>query len=318
MNRVLLTGGRGFLGQHLRACLEVRRYEVDACGSKDVNLHKATDFAARCNLVDPHLVIHLAAFCGGIGLNQCMPGDMARWNLDMASRVFESMERDVRPGTKLILIGSVCSYPKYCRIPFEEDAIWSGYPEETNAPYGIAKRAMMVMAQAYRQQYGLNAITLIPTNMYGPGDHFEESRSHVIPAMIRKFVEARDAGLGSVTLWGTGNATRDFLHVRDAARAIVDAAERYDSPEPMNLGTGQEISIRDLAVYIKEIVGFKGEILFDHSKPDGQPRRCLDISRARAAIGFEPTISLLDGLVETVAWYEATRTQRREPESCGK
>jgi GDP-L-fucose synthase len=266
------------------------------------------------NLADAHeaffavsgsdVCIHLAAEVGGIGKNQQRPADLGAWNAVMGLNVLDAMKNTHRE-TKLVMIGTCCSYPKQATNPLKESSLWNGYPEETNAPYGIAKRMLITMAQAYRQQYGLNAITLIPANLYGPGDNFDLETSHVIPALIRKAVEARNEGRKTLSIWGTGTPTREFLHVRDAARAIVMATERYDKPEPVNIGTGKEISIYQLAKMICQKVGFTGKIEFDTSKPDGQPRRCLDVSRAKREFGFEAEIELSDGLDETIAWYES-------------
>ena len=250
----------------------------------------------------PQLVIHLAAVVGGIGANRENPG---RFFYENAIMGMELMEQARRAGVeKFVAIGTVCSYPKFTPVPFHEDDLWNGYPEETNAPYGLAKKMLLVQGQAYRQQYGFNVIHLIPVNLYGPGDNFDPASSHVIPALIKKCVDAREAGAPYIEVWGTGQASREFLYVDDAAEGIVLAAERYNEPEPVNLGVGAEITIRDLVQLIVEITGFQGEVRWDTSKPDGQPRRSLDTSRAHDVIAFEARTSFRDGLHETVRWYE--------------
>ncbi len=249
----------------------------------------------------PTVVIHLAAEVGGIGANRAQPGRFFFSNLSMGMNLIE--EARLRGVAKFVQVGTVCSYPKFTPVPFREEDLWNGYPEETNAPYGIAKKALLVMLQAYRQQYGLNGIYLIPVNLYGPGDNFDLETSHVIPAMIRKFVEAKRQDLPRVELWGTGAASREFLYVDDAARGIVSALEQYDGAEPVNLGTGKEIAIRDLAEKIKQLVGYNGEITWDASKPDGQPRRCLDVTKARTLFGFTTRMDLETGLQRTIESY---------------
>ena len=232
--------------------------------------------------IDPTVIMHLAAVCGGIGANQARPAEMIHDNLLMACHVVRAASENSHV-KKLVLVGSVCGYPKFTPTPFREEDLWNGYPEETNAPYGIAKRALFELAGAYHRQYGLHAACLLPANLYGPGDSFDDAKSHVIPAIIRKFVEAQESGAPSVTLWGTGAASRDFLYVKDCADAIIAAAERLDTPDPINIGTGREVRIAQLAETIADVVGYRGELVWDTSKPDGQPRRCLDVSRARAA-----------------------------------
>ena len=250
------------------------------------------------------VVIHLAAVCGGIGANQARPAEMIHDNLLMACNVVRSAAECLTV-KKLVLVGSVCSYPKFCPTPFQESDLWNGYPEETNAPYGVAKRALFELAAAYHRQYGLKVACLLPANLYGPGDSFDEAKSHVIPAIIRKFVDAHESGAPSVTLWGTGRASRDFLYVEDCAEAITLSAERLETPEPINIGTGREVRIAELAETVADAVGYSGEIIWDTSRPDGQPRRCLDISRARALLQFEASTSLAEGLRNTVDWYLA-------------
>jgi GDP-L-fucose synthase len=247
-------------------------------------------------------VIHLAAVVGGIGANRANPGRFFYDNAIMGIQLMEVAR--LRAVDKYVQLGTICSYPKFTPVPFQESELWNGYPEETNAPYGLAKKMLLVQAQAYRQQYNFNAVTLLPVNLYGPGDNFDLESSHVIPALIRKAVEARDAGASFLQAWGTGAASREFLFVRDAAQAIVLATEQYDKPEPVNIGSGQEITIRDLTCLICDLCAFKGEIRWDHSKPDGQPRRCLDTTQARAEFSFTASTSFRAGLAETIAWYE--------------
>ena len=310
--RVIVTGGRGFLGRRLVEQLQQRHPSaLFTFSSKDYDLTRQTDVARLYADQRPDVVIHLAARVGGIGANRANPG---RFFYENAIMGVEMMEQARRYGIeKFVQLGTVCAYPKFASAPFTEDAIWNGYPEETNAPYGIAKKALLVQAQAYRAQYGLNAIFLIPTNLYGPGDNFDPDSSHVIPALIRRCVEAREQHSPTVTVWGTGRPTREFLFVDDAARAIVLATERYDSPEPVNLGSGEEISIRELVDRIVIETGYQGRIVWDASKPDGQPRRKLDVERARRAFGFEAVITFADGLRRTVEWYlnEGRRSLRR-------
>lgn len=310
--RIVVTGGTGFLGPYV--CAELMRIGVSServlyLGRKDFDFRRANDTARMYDDLLPDVVIHLAAEVGGIGANSKNPGrffydNMAMGlnliHLSLPNKEFKKQHESVEG---IVMVGTVCSYPKDTPVPFRENDLWNGYPEETNAPYGIAKKALLVMLQAYRQQYGLNGVYLIPVNLYGPGDNFDLETSHVIPAMIRKFVEAKVAGASEVTLWGTGSASREFLYVEDCARAIVMATQHYDGAEPVNIGTGSEITIRDLAEKIREIVGYTGRIVWDSSKPDGQPRRCLDTSRAKAAFGFEAKTSFDEGLKRTVDWY---------------
>jgi GDP-L-fucose synthase len=300
--RVMVTGGGGFLGQ-----ATVRRLEASGADaifvprSKDYDLRTAEGIDHALEDGSPQLVIHLAAVVGGIGANRENPG---RFFYDNAVMGIQLMERARLAGVeKFVTIGTVCSYPKYSPVPFREDDLWTGYPEETNAPYGLAKKMLLVQGQAYRAQYDFNSIHLIPVNLYGPGDNFDPRTSHVIPALIKKCLEARASGDPFIEVWGTGSATREFLYVDDAAEAIVLAAERYDGAEPVNLGTGKEISIRELVELIAEIAGFRGEIRWDTSKPDGQPRRALDTSRARELFGFDARTSFKDGLRWTIDWY---------------
>ncbi len=301
-SRILVTGGNGFLGRHVVAELTRRGYTgVSAPKSTELDLRDRA--AARRAVNGAEIVIHLAARVGGIGLNLERPGELFFDNAIMGIQLME--EARLAGVAKFVAVGTVCAYPKETPVPFREDDLWDGYPEATNAAYGLAKKMLLVQAQAYRRQYGFNAIYLLPANLYGPGDHVDPSRSHVIPALIRKFRHARERGDRSVEVWGSGKATREFLHVEDAARGIVFAAERYGGAEPVNLGTGREISIRELAESIAGIVGYEGAIVWDRSRPDGQPRRRLDTSRAKRAFGFEAQIDFVDGLRGTVDWYIA-------------
>jgi len=305
-SRVVVTGGSGFLG---RFVVE----ELRAHGAAEVFVPRSREYdlrdrdAIRRMLADarPDVVIHLAAVVGGIGANRENPG---RFFYDNAIMGIELIEHARQAGVrKFVTVGTVCSYPKFAPVPFREADLWDGYPEETNAPYGLAKKMLLVQGQAYRQQYGFNVIHLLPVNLFGPHDNFDPESSHVIPALIRKCVEARDAGAAEVELWGTGAASREFLYVEDAARGIVLAAERYDGEEPVNLGVGHEMSIRELAAAIAAVTGYRGGFRWDPSKPDGQPRRALDTTRARERFGFTAAIPFEEGLRRTVEWYERTR-----------
>src|SRR5262245_33171861 len=309
--RVLVTGGSGFLGRHVVAEIERRRFGTVAAPRKaQFDLTREPEVRRLFETVRPHVVIHLAAVVGGIGANRESPGRFFYENVIMGALVMEQAR--LSGLEKFVGVGTICAYPKLAPIPFREQDLWSGYPEETNAPYGIAKKMLLVQGQAYRQQYGFPAIHLLPVNLYGPHDNFDPASSHVIPALVRKFLEAVDGGARTVVCWGTGNATREFLYVDDCARAIVDATERYDSPEPVNIGAGFEISIRDLAHLIAELTGFRGEITFDATKPDGQPRRSLDVTRARDAFGFTASTGFREGLTRTIAWYNAHRASAVE------
>ena len=299
MSRTLVTGGHGFLGSHLLPHLGG---DVLAPRSSEYDLRDRAACEAVVSGCDT--VIHMAANCGGIGYNQAHPGRLFYDNAIMGIQLMEAARRaGVR---KFVTIGTVCAYPKFTPVPFKEDDLWIGYPEETNAPYGLAKKMLLVQGQAYRQEYGFNAIYLLPVNLYGPRDDFDPQSSHVIPALIRRMVEAREQGQERVTIWGTGSASREFLYAEDAARGIALAAAHYDQPEPVNLGTGSEINIKALALLIREEVGYTGELEFDSSKPDGQPRRCLDSERALAAFGFRAETDLRTGIRATVKWYEET------------
>jgi GDP-L-fucose synthase len=301
--RVTVTGGAGFLGRAVVRRLERAGAEVfvPRTATHDLRTRDGIDAALRDGR--PDIVFHLAGIVGGIGANRANP---ARYFYENAIMGIELMEQARRAGvTKYVQVGTVCSYPKFTPVPFREDDLWNGYPEETNAPYGLAKKMLLVQGQAYREQYGFNAIHLIPVNLYGPGDNFDPASSHVIPALIRKCVEAVEQGTPWIEVWGTGSASREFLFVEDAAEGLVLAAERYDGSDPVNLGVGREVTIRELVELIARLAGFTGEIRWDPSRPDGQPRRALDVSRARSAFGFEARTALEDGLEETVRWYRS-------------
>jgi GDP-L-fucose synthase len=305
---VLVTGGTGFLGRAVCARLRDRGVErLETPSSADHDLRRAEQVEQLFAAVRPDLVIHLAARVGGIGANQARPADLYLDNLLMGTNVIEQARRAGTP--KTVVTGTICSYPKHTPVPFAETSLWTGYPEETNAPYGIAKLAQLVQAQANRAQYGQNVIYLMPTNLYGPGDKFHPAVSHVIPALIRKCVLAREAGADHIEVWGSGAASREFLYVDDAAEGIVLAAERYDGAEPVNLGTDEELPIRDLVPLIAAATGFTGEIRWDPSKPDGQPRRRVDPSRAATLFGFKAETLFSTGLQATVDWYLAHRAE---------
>lgn len=296
-----MTGWTGFLGRHVVTALDRKEIDPDPYGSESArDLRRIDDTLALFTNYLPDVVIHCAGNVGGIGKNAERPGELFYDNLMMGVNVIEACK--LNQVEKLVMIGTVCSYPNHTPVPFLEGDLWNGYPEETNAPYGIAKKALLTMCQAYRQQYGLNAIFLMPANLYGPGDNFDPETSHVIPAIIRKCVEARSRGDDSITLWGDGSATREFLYVEDAAEAIVLAAERYDGAEPVNIGTGVDMSIACIASMISNMTGFGREIIWDESKPNGQPRRCLDTSRAEA-FGFKASTDFLAGLRKTIDCY---------------
>lgn len=305
-SRIAVTGGSGFLGSHLVEEL-LQRGAKDVLAPRSAELDLTDSSATRRFFSEhaPDLVIHLAARVGGIGANQRFPGTFFRENMVMGLNVLEAARQVAT--AKVVVAGTICAYPKMATVPFKEDDLWEGYPEETNAPYGIAKKALLVMAQAYRQEFGCNFVTLLPVNLYGPRDHFDLENSHVIPAMIRKFVEAEAGRQAEVVLWGDGTPTREFLFVRDAARGLVDAAERYDDPAPVNLGAGFEISMAELAGLIAHKVGYAGKVRWDTSRPNGQPRRMLDVSRARERFGFVASTGFDQGLDETIAWYRAQR-----------
>ena len=308
--RILITGAGGFLGRHVVE-------EFRGRGATDLSLPRSADYDLRdagaaerlLEAERPDVIVHLAARVGGIGANSKNPGPFLYDNLIMGTQLMEAAR--IQKVSKFVTIGTICSYPKYTPVPFKEDDLWNGYPEETNAPYGLAKKILLVQGQAYRQQYDLNVIHLLLVNLYGPGDHFDLENSHVLPAMIRRITDARDAGAPSVTLWGTGRPTREFLYVPDAAKGIALATELYNEPDPVNLGSGAEISIRDLAETISRMVGYKGEIRWDHNRPDGQPRRMLDVSRAREKFGFRASTPFEEGLQRTIEWYEKTGAKER-------
>jgi GDP-L-fucose synthase len=301
--RIWVTGGHGFLGRHLVPELCRRGAEVLAPTRAACDLLDPTAAARFLREHRPAGVMHLAAVVGGIGANRRRPGEFFHANLAMGLHLVEACR--VEGVEKLLVLGSVCAYPSHTPVPFREDELWNGYPEETNAPYGIAKKALLVQLQAYRQQYGTRGIFLIPVNLYGPGDHLDLENNHVIPALVRKFLEARAHGAGTVELWGTGRASREFLYVEDAAQAICDGMARYEDAEPVNLGTGEEITIRELAAKIGEHVGYEGEIVFDPSRPDGQLRRRLDVTRARERFGWSARVKLDEGLRRTIRWASA-------------
>jgi GDP-L-fucose synthase len=304
--RVTVTGGAGFLGAAVVRQLEQRGCTAIAVPrSRDYDLVKNDEVDRLYRETRPDVLIHLAAQVGGIGANQRNPGEFLYSNLMMGVNVIE--QGRLHGVAKLVLIGTVCSYPKHTPVPFREEDLWNGYPEETNAPYGLAKKMNLVQAQAYRKQYGLNAIFLMPVNLYGPRDNFDPQSSHVIPALIRKCVEANDGGLKQVSVWGSGSATREFLYVDDCAEGIALAAERYDGAGPINLGSGQEIDIKQLAATIGRLTGFTGQFEWDTSKPDGQPRRRLDTTKARLEFGFEARTDFETGLAATVDWFKGTR-----------
>lgn len=298
--KVLLTGATGFLGKNLKPVL-AEKYEVIGIGS-EWDLRESNETAELLRSVEPDIVIHAAGTVGGIQANKENPGKFIYENLAMGMNIIEKCRLFRIP--KFILLGTVCAYPKFAEVPFLEEYLWLGYPEETNAPYGIAKKTLMQMVISYNKQYGFNGVNLIPVNMYGPHDHFNLTSSHVIPALILKFHNAVNNGDDSVTIWGSGKASREFLYAPDCAKAINLAIEKDVSPEPINIGTGKEISIADLAREIADQMGFNGSIIFDSSKPDGQPRRCLDISRARNILEFEAQTDLKSGLAETIKWFK--------------
>jgi GDP-L-fucose synthase len=302
VSRILVTGGGGFLGSHLVERLERDGHDVVVARQVDYDLTRGEDAERMFRDADAELVFHLAAEVGGIGANRANPGRFWFANLQMGLNVLEQARLHETP--KLVLLGTVCAYPKFTPVPFHENDLWNGYPEETNAPYGVAKKSLLVGAQAYREQYGLSSIFVLPTNLYGPRDNFDLETSHVIPALIRKMLESPD----EVVLWGDGSPTREYLYVEDCAEGLALAAERYDGAEPVNLGTGVETSIRETAELVAEAVGFEGRITWDTSMPNGQPRRSLDASRADQLFGFRARTPLREGIARTVAWYRTAAT----------
>ncbi len=306
--KILITGGAGFFGSRVTAELlqsGVKKEDITIPRSRKIDLRKWENCANVVRDVD--IVIHLAAKVGGIGYNQTYPARLFYDNAIMGIQLIEAARQE--NVEKCIVAGTICAYPKFTPVPFKEENLWNGYPEETNAPYGLAKKMLLVQSQAYRQEYGFNAIYLLPVNLYGPGDNFDPASSHVIPALIKKFVDARECGAPFVEVWGTGAASREFLYVDDAARGLVLAAERYNKADPVNLGSGMEITIKDLVTLIQELTGYSGKIVWDGSKPDGQPKRCLDVSRAKEEFGFEAKMPFREGLKRTIEWYEGHRQE---------
>jgi GDP-L-fucose synthase len=310
--RVWITGGKGFLGRVIAQKLHDQGCEnVLATGVGDGDLTDKSAIGGLLGATRPNIIIHLAAVVGGIGANSEHPADFFYQNLMMGAQLMhESWKAGVQ---KFVAIGTICAYPKFTPTPFKEDDLWNGYPEETNAPYGLAKKMLLVQSQAYRQQHGWNSIYLLPVNLYGPGDNFDPASSHVIPALIKKFVDAQNAGADHIVAWGDGSPTREFLYIDDAAEGIILAAEKYDKPDPVNIGSGMEISIKDLTETIARHVGFKGEIRWDTTKPNGQPRRLLDVSRAQKEFGFKARMSFDEGLRHTVEWYKKSASSDSAP-----
>jgi GDP-L-fucose synthase len=305
--RIVVTGGGGFLGSHVVGRLRQTEWcsEVSAPRSREYDLREREAVIKMYEDLQPDIVIHIAGVVGGIGANRENPGRFFYDNLMMG---VQTMHQAYLHGVeKFVAIGTICSYPKFTPVPFREDNLWDGYPEETNAPYGLAKKMLLVQAQAYRQQYGFSAIYLLPVNLYGPRDNFDPASSHVIPALIKKCLDAQDSGADEIVVWGDGTPTREFLYVEDCAEGIILAAENYDKPDPVNLGAGFEISIKDLAHLIVELTGFEGRITWDTSKPGGQPRRCLDVNRAEREFGFRARTSFEEGMKKTVEWYRDHR-----------
>jgi GDP-L-fucose synthase len=309
-DRIAITGGGGFLGSFVLEQLEQRGYSnVISVRRKDFDLTHEADADRLYAELKPDVVLHLAAEVGGIGANRENPGRYFFANMAMGLHLIEGARKHGLK--KFVQTGTICAYPNLTPVPFKEENLWNGYPEVTNAPYGIAKKSLLVMCQGYRQQYGLNAIYLLPVNLYGPRDNFDLQTSHIIPAIIRKCVEAKERGDNEITAWGTGKASREFLYVEDCAQGLVLAMEKYDSPEPMNLGNGQEVTIRQAIETVAELAGFTGKITWDASKPDGQPRRCLDVERAKREIGFVAQTTFRAGLGKTINWFIKHRQEAR-------
>lgn len=305
-SRVMVTGGGGFLGKAITRQLEARGAKTIVIRSAEYDLTHPERVRAALQDADAEYVIHAAAVVGGIGANRRHPGGFFYANAVMGIHlIHEAWQMGIR---KLVIVGTVCSYPKFCPVPFSEEHLWDGYPEETNAPYGLAKKMLLVQAQAYHAEYGSRSAFVMPTNLYGPGDNFDDETSHVIPAIIRRCIEAQEAGKDEIVLWGTGEPTREFLHVDDAAEGIVLALEHLEEPEPVNLGSATEIAIRDLAELIARLTGFEGRFVWDHSNPDGQPRRAVDGSKARRLLGWSPRVELTEGLERTIEWYRGHRS----------
>ncbi|MFH0878232.1 MAG: GDP-L-fucose synthase [Lentisphaerota bacterium] len=305
--RVLVTGGSGFLGSHVVEKIKRRGGgQVFSPRSREYDLREKDQVLKCLEEIRPDVIIHLAAVVGGIGANRLHPGKFFYDNAMMGIQIVEEARK--RNIQKISIVGTICAYPKITPVPFHEENLWYGYPEETNAPYGLAKKMLLVQSQAYRQEYGFNSIYLLPVNLYGPRDNFNPESSHVIPALIKKAVEAKNSGAKIMECWGTGSATREFLYVEDCARAICMATEKYDGPDPVNLGSGMEISIRNLSIMIAHLVGFKGELVWDPTKPDGQPRRCLDITRAEQYFGFKAEVPFEAGLKKTIDWFLANQS----------
>ena len=304
--RITVTGGKGFLGKHLFRKLQDKGYQrIAVADLPEYNLVNLADVQRMYEDTKSEVVIHLAAKVGGIGFNQEHPASLFYENIMMGVQLIH--EGYLRNIDKFVALGTICAYPKFTPVPFQEDDIWNGYPEETNAPYGLAKKMMLVQSQAYRQQYGFNSIFVLPVNLYGPGDNFDPRSSHVIPALIKRCVDAVASGERELIVWGTGEATREFFYVEDAAEAIILAMEKYDKSDPVNIGAGFEISIRDLVSLIAELTGFKGRIIWDETKPDGQPRRMLDTTRAYREFGFKARTDFREGLTKTIEWYQCQR-----------
>ncbi len=308
---VTVTGGKGFLGSHLVEKMRKEKHckNVFIADLPEYDLRSLEGIKKMFLDQNPDVVIHLAAKVGGIGINRLKPGEFFYDNLIMGVQLMELARQS--HVEKFVGLGTVCAYPKFTPVPFKEEDLWGGYPEETNAPYGLSKKMLLVQAQAYRSQYGFNAIYLLPVNLYGPGDNFDPGSSHVIPALIKKCFDAIEKGMDEIVVWGTGKASREFLYVEDAVEGILLATEGYDKPEPVNLGSGMEIEIKELAGLIGELTGFEGKITWDKSKPDGQPRRCLDTSRAEREFGFKAKTEFRAGLEKTIEWYEKNKSESR-------